>query len=541
MRIHIVCSRLHADRVLPRLARILAFGTNWSLSEEPDPDADLNYFFPYIELQHREWSETLTASWFTHKDIVHPKKEKLWNEVAARVDLRLTSAPMYLSDLRQYGPTHLVRPAVDRMHFNIYPKEKGRVIGVNGWCYGDDRKGEDLVKLLSRSKVGKTCQWKASGRDWPVPTQSYSWEQMPKFFQSLDLFVCASRIEGIPLPPLEALSCGIPIIIPKGVGLLDELPDVHGIYRFEVGNYENLCQTFAKAVKDDKPLDREALRVVTKPYSEYNWCQDHEEAFDTFLRGDVGDLPDWKGNSGVYIVAFGKPSRECAVRCIRSFKEHMPDIPVAFVGTEPLDIGEDIFIHHEDVDIGGRTAKLAIDRLAPKEWTYVLYLDADLEIKESLNFIYQLLESGWEFVICKDMHDRHWLQQMRRGDNEEEYTQTLDVVGTDKVMQYNGGLFGYRRSDRTKKFFGLWNEEYRVWLSRDQGALIRALYQYPLRIFLLCNQWNSSMRYEQPPGPIAVEHHNMSARRYGKKPGYRRLDSPEAWDMVKEWERIYLT
>lgn len=46
--------------------------------------------------------------------------------------------------------------------------------------------------------------------------------QMVAFYQSLDLFICSSRSEHLPMPILEAASSGIPIITTK-VGIVPEL------------------------------------------------------------------------------------------------------------------------------------------------------------------------------------------------------------------------------------------------------------------------------------------------------------------------------
>jgi hypothetical protein len=537
MNVHIVCSRLHADRVLPRLARTLAAGTGWGLSETPDAGADVNLFFPYLELQGVEWRDTPSAAWFTHKDIKNRAKAALWEDIAGRVDLRLTSTPMYLPELREYGPTEYVRVAVERERFVPDPeRERGRTAGVGGYTYGDGRKGEDLIAKLAKSGAGRSWWWKASGRGWPVDTEIRYWEDMPQFYQSLDLFVCASREEGPGMPPLEALSCGVPIVVPRGVGVFDELPKLRGIWRFEAGDYGSLLEAFTEATRDDRLPDREALRAATEPYTAANWCTDCMEAVEGLVLGkfEENDLPDWRGRAGMYLVAFGGPSRKCASRCIRSFKRHNPGVPVALAATEPLG-PEDIFIRHEDADIGGRKAKLAVDDLAPGEWRYVLYLDADQEVMEPLGFLFDLLQAGWEFVICKDMVDRFLLQSAERSDNRAEHEETVRLVGTDQMHQYNGGLFAYRRSPRTERFFKIWNGEWQRYAGRDQGALVRALYRYPLRMHVLGNQWNASDRYDPPPGPLAVIHHNIEARRWaGAVEG--RLDSEAAWEAVRKWE-----
>ncbi len=47
-------------------------------------------------------------------------------------------------------------------------------------------------------------------------------EEMRSFYQSLDLYICASRVEGTPNPCLEAAACGVPLIT-TAVGNMPEL------------------------------------------------------------------------------------------------------------------------------------------------------------------------------------------------------------------------------------------------------------------------------------------------------------------------------
>ena len=125
---------------------------------------------------------------------------------------------------------------------------------------------------------------------------------------------------------------------------------------------------------------------------------------------------------------------------------------------------------------------------------------------------------------------------MLRADNKAESQLTWGLMGTDETMQYNGGLFAFARITRTEKFFKLWNDEWQVYAGRDQGALLRALYTQPVKLFILGNQWNASDRYPPPKvGKVALWHHNIEARRWAGKVGDR-LDSQKAWDMVRTWQ-----
>lgn len=79
MNVNIVCRDIGEDKILPRLARTLADGTGWSLSQHPDKHADLNYFAVYIDYAERltDWHATPIAAYFSHYEPDQPYK-RLW-------------------------------------------------------------------------------------------------------------------------------------------------------------------------------------------------------------------------------------------------------------------------------------------------------------------------------------------------------------------------------------------------------------------------------------------------------------------------------
>jgi hypothetical protein len=513
--------------ILDRLARTLAEATGWTLDTKPHPGADLNYYFPYLVQEgYFPFATTPTAAWFTHQDVAMPGKLDLWRAAAERVGLRTVTAPMYLTGLLQYGPTVTVTPPLDRQHFAIGKDTTNHTIGVAGWCYASGRKGQGMVKQL----VADGYPVRAAGHGWPCDTRMYPWAELPAFYQGLGVFVSTSNVEGVGYPPMEALACGIPVVVPRGVGIYDTFPDEAGIYRYDVGDYAGLRAGIDAALATEH--DRELLRSHTARFTVAAWAGDHRLAFEDA----VGNLPyaapqgPWVGRAGVYVVAFGEPSRACARACIAAVKRTMPGLPVALAAVTPLGAGEDVFIPHPDSDIGGRTAKLRVDELAPAAWEYVLYLDADTEPAQPFGALFDHLASGWEFLICKDMQRFALVATMRRPDNRAESDETISELGSDQLTQYNGGVFAFRRCPRTKEFFQRWFAEWQRWGKRDQGALLRALYHQPLRMLTLSNVWNASDRYPAPPN-VAIWHHNIRARRWrGIVPG--RLDGPAAWAAV---------
>lgn len=237
---------------------------------------------------------------------------------------------------------------------------------------------------------------------------------------------------------------------------------------------------------------------------------------------------------GIYCVAFGEPARRCAHRLMESSKRHMPDVPIALCSSGQLG-PEDVLIVQPDSDVGGRRAKLQAYDLAPPEWESVLYLDADTEIVAPVYQLFEWVESGWEFLICRDVGET--LHSFQRKNNLPELALLRAAVGgTLHLAQFNGGVWAFRRCEAVRAFMTRWREEWEVYAQRDQGALIRALYADPVRLLVLEHSWNCFPKYTPAVREPAILHHAGDARRWvGKLPG--RIDSPEAWAIVERCQK----
>lgn len=237
-------------------------------------------------------------------------------------------------------------------------------------------------------------------------------------------------------------------------------------------------------------------------------------------------------------MAFGEPSRRCAKRLIGSVKKHMPDVPVMLCAAKSIG-GEDLFVEQPDSDVGGRRAKLKAYELTPAEWDAVLYLDADTEVVAPIYRFFEWVEDGWEFVITKDPHLMDTMYSFRRRNNVEESAKVEKAVRTLHTLQYNGGVWAFSRGPRVAAFFKRWQEEWEKYAQRDQGALIRAMYADPLRVLVLGNEWNTFPKYTRGIQTAGLMHYPGDARRWeGLLPG--RIDSPEAWAIVKQQEKIMM-
>ncbi len=536
--VNIVYMGRGGNDILDRLASALADKTGWPYSSNPSGAAEVNHFICYVEYaQHySDWHQSEVSCWFTHYDQGQSYKEFWWELAANNVDLRITAARRYLPMLEPHGPTALCpRPAIaGQFKIQDRPQNKLPRVGLAGYVHPGGRKGEKLVAQLGTSKFGERLDLQAIGLGWPCPCRTLDWTDLPKWFNGLDVFLCTSGVEGIPMPPLEALACGVPVVIPRDVGLLDDLPDEPGIYRYNLTDFQGVCAAIETALATSH--DREALRAMVAGYNAENWAADHVAAIEE-SKWTIPIESDRHGRRGVVYVAYGEPSRLCAKGAIESFKAHMPGIEVALIGTKP-GLGEDIFIECPDVDIGGRYAKTRIYDLAPQDWQYIGYLDADTEVIANVSFLWDALIDGWDMVICKNPDKYHIAWQMQRSDNHDECEYTFAQVGTGELMQLNGGVFTFQRNQRTAAFFKAWHTEWQRWGKRDQGALLRALHANPVKMYVLGNEWNTITRYVDKPAEYSagILHYPMTARRWRGKV-IQRSDSPEAWQAVKEWER----
>jgi hypothetical protein len=526
---------------------MLADGTGWSISDKPWDGANLNYFIVYIDFAQNftDWRKTKLAAYFSHYEPDITYKKFWWETAEPLIDIKTYTADQYTQFIT--GEMIKVTPPIDQRVFTIRdnPKHDKPIIGVSGFVdRKTGRKGEKILAQLAYDLDGEV-EFVASGDGWPIRHINRQLDGLPAFYNSLDAYLCTSLIEGIPIPPLEALACGIPIIVPRGVGMLDELEDIKGIYRFKCGDKMDLLKTVNQSVKDFGKHDREELRGAVSKYTPEAWCDSHIKGFERLFgngkaqtkaaTGETGLESDRHGGRGAFYVAYGKPARDCAKAAIESFKGHMRDIPVALASSETLGV-EDIFIEFPDEDIGARSAKTNIYDLAPKNWQFILYLDSDTEIIADISFLYQALEDGWDMVICKNPGRFHTAREMARSDNRDECDYTFRQIGTDELIQLNGGVFAFQRNKRTKAFFNAWHEEWQRYGKRDQAALLRALFMHPLKIYVLGNEWNTITRYDPAERSAGILHYPLMARRW-RGMIHHRSDDPGAWEAVKEFEK----
>ena len=215
-----------------------------------------------------DWHRTPIAAYFSHYEPDTPYKRYWWELAESRVDIAICTARQYLNMVRCPRKVLAVPPVDPQFAIRPLPGGDRPVIGVAGFVDRSGRKGEHLVARLARDLEGKAILT-GTGDGWPVPTRLRKFGELPEWYNNLDVFLCTSLIEGIPMPPLEALACGVPVVIPRGVGMLDDLIG-EGIYRYQAGDYDSMRHALDMALSED--YDREAIRASVASCTPEAWA-----------------------------------------------------------------------------------------------------------------------------------------------------------------------------------------------------------------------------------------------------------------------------
>ena len=237
MRVHVVTAK-GEGWIMPKYGNALAAHLeNTTHGHEMNPHAHVHIYLPYYNLTPNP--KGFTVCYFTHYE-EHPNfqhRRDQWKDAAKRADLRISMSQKYASLLERNGPTVAIPlPVLESQVGTLTPKQYR--IGISTKHYPSDRKGKDLVAQLLADKA--LMQYIEL-----VETKGkVSRDKMAGWYRSLDYYLCTSTVEGGPLGVLEAEICGVPTIVPAGVGWTNEF----GRIFYGAGKYVSLRQTLESIV-----------------------------------------------------------------------------------------------------------------------------------------------------------------------------------------------------------------------------------------------------------------------------------------------------
>ncbi len=161
--------------------------------------SDVNIYITWAA--YRGPTNAIDIPWFTHKE------NNYFDTIANSADHCIAMSNK-TGALLPENKTTVIVPGVDKQ----FSKDK-IVFGCVGRNYPTSRKKFSWIQELEQ----------IPGTEFRFTNQKVDWKDMPAFYADVDYLLILSDNEGGPMPVLEALACGKPVIAPN-VGWAWEVP-----------------------------------------------------------------------------------------------------------------------------------------------------------------------------------------------------------------------------------------------------------------------------------------------------------------------------
>ena len=214
MNINIICS--DNGWVYDDIINQIKTHSRHTILRNSDEKCDITHFLPYYEVP--KVIATPSTAFMSHQESTNPLKSKFVS-AAASVNTAISMSEKYTKLLTSKGLTNIkqVTPGIDVDFFKTrgqINKRGGKLVaGYIGRQYSSTtRKNPSLLQ-----KIGDLpfVELRSTNGD-------LSKDEMPGFYQDLDVVVCPAKIEGGPMAIQEGLSSGVPVICLKNVGMASE-------------------------------------------------------------------------------------------------------------------------------------------------------------------------------------------------------------------------------------------------------------------------------------------------------------------------------
>jgi hypothetical protein len=127
----------------------------------------------------------------------------------------------------------------------------------------------------------------------------------------------------------------------------------------------------------------------------------------------------------------------------------------------------------------------------------VLALDCDTIAVAEFDALWQALDAA-EFAVCRDVCPTLWAAtendiRFKPQNSPADMRDTIRLCGVD-APYFNGGVFAFRRTQRTADLFLKWHEEWRVYKRSNQYPLLRAMNRAGITPLELPSAFNADAR-----------------------------------------------
>ncbi len=193
--------------------------------------------------------------------------------------------------------------------------------------------------------------------------------------------------------------------------------------------------------------------------------------------------------TGVVVVVYGERAERCATRLAAALARVCPGLPV--------------HVYREIRDGFTPVQNSRIAKLTVLDWTpfeYTCYLDADTVAYADIRAGFEMLADGWDLVITPSSNQS---DDLLWHIGEDDRAVTFAALGTRDPLQLQAGVMFVARNEATRALFDQWLGEWLAYRNQDQGALLRALVAYPVKVWLLGHPWQNG---------AVIGHHYGEAR-----------------------------
>lgn len=221
MKVNIVIGDKDLTWILGRLAKELKLYNGWTINES---GADIDYCVPYLMYKHA--TSNFKVPLFTHKERDMPEKVRAWDEISSSVihsvSLSENTKNELPIDIQSFS--QVIRLASDLFNPIMF--------GAVGKDHNSGRKNFAWIPELRK--------------EFSVLYRSFGENQKEReeFYNKIDYLIVTSSIEGGPVPVLDAIAMGVPVIAPD-VGFCWEFPCI----KYEKNNFKSLRDVMIKLTK----------------------------------------------------------------------------------------------------------------------------------------------------------------------------------------------------------------------------------------------------------------------------------------------------
>ncbi|GHE80111.1 hypothetical protein GCM10019059_43090 [Camelimonas fluminis] len=167
-------------------------------------------------------------------------------------------------------------------------------VGNSGWAAEtEDYKGVHTLLRPAVEKLqaeGLPIELRLADRQLAIIAHA----QMPDFYAGIDVYVCASKIEGTPNPVLEAMACGVPIIS-TDVGLV---PEVFGSLQNEFILTERTASAIEAQLRrlfNERSLLKQLSQENLRSISGWDWAN-KARAYGNFFDASLVRHRKWRAH-----------------------------------------------------------------------------------------------------------------------------------------------------------------------------------------------------------------------------------------------------